>query len=297
MTIPELATPFRLYWDPVPEPAVHPDYAALCQEIVALKFLAVDVTDTGSAISTVTRRILASLADAPLRLTVTVSCEAFAGFCREQVPCSNRVTLLVQAHSLAELADIAAHLSRQRTGRQIGISWPLGETAATDLPKVAAICAGYGITQLVIPMQRLAYGRAPFIPDRKMLAQLADNLAGIHSLTQVNATIHDPFLWRAFHKDSPFPEGRCQAANTMVFLAADGTVYPCPEMPVALGSVLHDSLSMIVRGEKRREVRRRLRELPAECRCCAAADACFGGCRGRGLAVTGGWDGPDPGCS
>ncbi|HEY5973447.1 MAG TPA: SPASM domain-containing protein [Geobacteraceae bacterium] len=296
MTIPELVTPFRLYWDPVADLAVQPNFAGICREIVALKFLAVDVTDSGSTFSSVSRQILDYLAGAPLRLTVTVSGQAFSGMSRERSDLSGCAMLLVQARSLTELSSITADMDRYRNDRQIGISWQMHEATASDLPEVVASCAKHGIKQLVIPMQRLACGTAPFILEQAALTQLAGKLAEIPSLAGVSATIHDPFLWRAFHNDTPFPEGRCQAANTMLYLAADGRVYPCPEMPVDLGSVLNESLSMIVKGEKRQKVRQRIRELPAGCHCCSVAVACFGGCRGRGLVATGGWDGADPGC-
>jgi GeoRSP system SPASM domain protein len=109
-------------------------------------------------------------------------------------------------------------------------------------------------------------------------------------------TVHDPFVWRAIFPDTPFPEGRCQAANTMLAIDSSGIVYPCPVMPVAIGDLKKQTLKEIAASAAKKELRARLLQLPQDCSGCAAAEACKGGCRGRGERVFGSWEGIDPGC-
>ena len=110
-----------------------------------------------------------------------------------------------------------------------------------DLPKVVALCRDLGISRLVLPMQRLYHGEKPFLLNRKDQAELEDSLAAVGEVGGLRLTIHDPFLWRAFNPGIPFPQGGCQAANTMIAISPDGGVYPCPTLPERLGDIRYDS--------------------------------------------------------
>ena len=145
-------------------------------------------------------------------------------------------------------------------------------------------------------MQRLYNGEPPFLLNREEQRQLAGALATVGGVQGLNLTIHDPFLWRAFNPHVPFPQGGCQAANTMLAIAPSGDVYPCPTLPVRLGHIGESALREIVASSEKREFRRLLLENPDGCRCCQKLAECRGGCRGRSYAVHGSLDGADPAC-
>ncbi|HEX9078592.1 MAG TPA: SPASM domain-containing protein, partial [Desulfuromonadaceae bacterium] len=109
-------------------------------------------------------------------------------------------------------------------------------------------------------------------------------------------TVHDPFLWQAFNPGVPFPQGGCQAANTMIAVAPDGRVYPCPALPVLLGRLGTSSLKEIVASPAKKEFRLGLLEYPAGCAGCPEIHICKGGCRGRAFAAHGSLNERDPGC-
>ncbi len=112
----------------------------------------------------------------------------------------------------------------------------------------------------------------------------------------IAVTIHDPFLWHAFYPGRPFPQGGCQAANTMIAVAPDGAVYPCPALPFSLGSVAEMPLKEILASPGKRSLRAKLLEPPADCAECQERTVCRGGCRGRGVALHGTLDGIDSAC-
>jgi GeoRSP system SPASM domain protein len=145
-------------------------------------------------------------------------------------------------------------------------------------------------------MQRLYKGEVPFHIPAQGLKVISDSLSTFQPDPCLKITVHDPFVWRAIFPHSPFPEGRCQAANTMLSIDQDGVVYPCPVMPIPLGNLNEMTLKEIAKGELKKAVRSRLLSLPGECAECADAESCKGGCRGRGERVSGSWEALDPGC-
>jgi GeoRSP system SPASM domain protein len=144
-------------------------------------------------------------------------------------------------------------------------------------------------------MQRLTAGELCWTPAVTELAALEQALRVAPLPAAVQLTIHDPFLWRAIHPDAPFPDGGCQAANTMLYLSPEGTVYPCPLVPLPLGNIQESSLLEIARGEDKRLVRAQIRQLPIMCGDCPELAACHAGCRGRAYVVNG-WQAQDPAC-
>jgi GeoRSP system SPASM domain protein len=145
-------------------------------------------------------------------------------------------------------------------------------------------------------MQRLCCGEIPFFLNRREQRELAAFLVAAGGVEGLNLTIHDPFLWRAFYPDVPFPQGGCQAANTMLAIAPDGGVYPCPALPVRLGTVGERSLKEIAASPAKKEFRRTLLEHPGACRDCGELADCRGGCRGRAYVLHGSLDGVDEAC-
>jgi GeoRSP system SPASM domain protein len=145
-------------------------------------------------------------------------------------------------------------------------------------------------------MERLAAGESPLCLTREERACLAGRVAHAAFAGNLQITANDPFLWRVVNPGVPFPDGICQAANTMLAIDPAGNVYPCPAMPVLLGNLQTASCREIVLSALKKEVRAKILEQPSGCTECPMLDDCRGGCRGRGLYSHGSWEKPDPGC-
>ena len=204
--------------------------------------------------------------------------------------------LLLSAECLDDLVEgIGVTKTRCSKGTP-GISFMVTRNNWRHLPQLVAFCRKEGILRLVLPMQRLYQPEPPFFITRVEQQELADSLAEAGGVAGLNLTIHDPFLWRAFNPGVPFPQAGCQAANTMIAIAPDGGVYPCPTLPVRLGSIGEMSLQEIISSPAKKEFRRSLLEAPSDCRDCPDISVCHGGCRGRGLVQQGTLDGLDVAC-
>jgi GeoRSP system SPASM domain protein len=293
MSLPELQIPIRLYWDLTPLPAQPLDYGRICGEIAALKILSVDLTATGPALPQACLTVLMGLAAARVAVTLTVSPQALPA-AAESLAAATLAALLVEIDRAAALDSLDIPLPLRQ--RPLGISFPVTAANWQELPELVGNVASLGFSRLVLPMQRLYSGEAAFHLPRTELTTLASRFAAMELPAALRITAHDPFLWKAIFPDQAFPEGRCQAANTMVAVAADGGVYPCPVMPVLLGSLREHSLREIVMGDGKRELRARLLQPPQHCLECGELSGCHGACRGRGEYATGSWEEPDPGC-
>lgn len=99
--------------------------------------------------------------------------------------------------------------------------------------------------------------------------------------------------------DSPllknFAEGSCPAGKQYCRIMPDGTVTPCPYMPVPAGNLRRLPFGDIWRGAK---VFADLRDLPLGGRCgtCEFSRLC-GGCRCRAYVISGDYLAEDPACS
>jgi len=287
----ELRSPIRLYWDISPVPRVAPDYGRISAQVAVSRVLSLNLTDLGPSLSPATPLVLRDLCLPQLSLTVSAKAlqQVFA------LPEAGKVQkLLVDCSHAGEVEEVGTALLA-RSDRPVGISFRVRRENLADLPTVAAWCEGHRV-ELVLPMERLVTGEAPLCLDRQEQAELSGRLAAACSLEALSVTIHDPFLWRIFHPRVPFPDGVCQAANTMLYVDPLGDVYPCPTMPVRLGSLVEQSWREIVASMEKQEVRRRILTLPTACSGCGRQADCRGGCRGRGSAGRKEWDDADPGC-
>ena len=291
MSLPELATPIRLYWDITPLPDFPLDQERICGEIISLKILSLDLTATGPALPAVCFPILEQCRSSRLAITLTVSPEALTEETRLRLSAAPPKELLLEITDLEQLPPGAALPSEV-----VGISFPVTENSWQQIPALFRFAGEQGCKRLVLPMQRLYAGEKAFHLTRKQLETLTSELAQIPRNPEMRVTVHDPFLWRGIFPGTPFPEGRCQAANTMLSIDRNGIVYPCPTMPVAIGDLKRESLRDIARGEAKKELRAQLLRPPADCSLCGDAEACKGGCRGRGERISGSWDGIDPAC-
>ena len=291
MSLPELATPIRLYWDLTPLPEQPVDHEKICGEIIALKILSLDLTATGEALPDVCFRVLEMCRSSRLAVTLTVSREALTEEIRTRLAVAPPKELLLEITSLQQLSQLTP-----LPPEVAGISFPVSDNSWEQIPGLFLFAFENGCKRLVLPMQRLYSGERAFHLTRRQLATLTTGLMPIPRNPALRVTVHDPFLWRGIFPDTTFPEGRCQAANTMLSIDQNGLVYPCPTMPVALGDLNTSSLRDIARGNAKKELRANLLRLPGDCVTCSDAGACKGGCRGRGERLGGSWEGIDPAC-
>ncbi|UCD36603.1 MAG: GeoRSP system SPASM domain protein [Nitrospiraceae bacterium] len=285
----------RIYWDITPaETGI--DYGTLCDEITALRIFSLNLYDAGPALSTPGRHILERLASHTIMVSLTVPPSVLNASGPEFFSGLKVNELLVDASSRDDLRFIAGMRKQHRDLKMtIGVSVQADDQNFRNIPDILSFCLSHDLSRLVFPMQRLTAGNRCVYIGREEGRALSERLKGMH-LERMNITIHDPFLWKIFYPDVSFPGGGCQAANTMAYISPDGSVYPCPSLPVRLGSVTDTSLKKILLSAHKKELRGRLVQPPEECLPCGERDQCLGGCRGRVFALSGSLTGQDPAC-
>jgi GeoRSP system SPASM domain protein len=264
-----------------------PDYDRICSEIASSRALTIHLTDLSEALSRDTFEIVNRLSVTPLVLLVTVSHTAFP-----------EALTLLESGVRKLYADVKSPEAIGRfSGKAIsGVSFRTSRSNHYLLPGVISTCIDNGIAELQLPMERLAAGEEPLclsVVERECLAaRISENpFEG-----RLTVTANDPFLWRVVHPETPFPDGICQAANTMLAIAPNGDIYPCPAMPILLGNLQNSTFREIVASPLKKEVRTRILARPEGCMECSMLDDCRGGCRGRGFYVRGTLEAADPGC-
>ncbi|HTG81635.1 MAG TPA: GeoRSP system SPASM domain protein [Geobacteraceae bacterium] len=299
----ELAAPISIYWD---LPAGKADTASLlrtCADIVACRPLMLHLHDPGPEIGGGTIAVLERLRGGAIAVSLTIRPTALDDAAAALL-CSLGLKEILLTVESVQLLPAGTALKRFFDGKDasppahptMGISFPVTRENWRELPTLVAFCRKQGISRLVLPMQRLYTGENPFLLTRREQQELAGSLAASGGVEGIALTIHDPFLWRAFNPDTPFPQGGCQAANTMLAIAPDGGVYPCPVLPVLLGVTGETSLKEIIASPEKKGFRRRLLDIPDDCRGCEELTWCRGGCRGRAYVVRGTLKGADAAC-
>jgi GeoRSP system SPASM domain protein len=285
----ELATPISIYWD-LPETADTGSLLRICTDIIACRPLMLNLREPGPAIGEGAAAVLERLDGEPIRVSLTLPVTALEG-----------TAPLLRDPDRVELLLAVGHPNALAAGTEeepgaVGVSFTVTRENWLLLPALVATCRERRMLRLVLPMQRLYNGESPFFLDRREQLTIATALAAAGGVAGMNLTIHDPFVWRAFNPGLPFPQGGCQAANTMLAIAPSGDVYPCPTLPVVLGNLGEASLKEIMLSPVKKEVRRLILTNPADCRACGELSECRGGCRGRGYAVHGSLAGADAAC-
>lgn len=307
----ELTTPIAIFWD---LPAGTGDTSLLlriCTDIVACRPLILHLHVTGPEIGEGVYLVLKQFTGMPTAVSLTLPAASLDGPARALLHAPGRKEILLAVDRIADLGEemaIRQLFSDHGSGRVadevqsgasrpvLGISFPVTRENWRELPELVTFCREWGIPRLVLPMQRLYQGESPFLLDREEQRVLAESLAAAGGVAGMDLTVHDPFLWRAFNPGVPFPQGGCQAANTMLAIAPNGDVYPCPTLPVRLGAIGEATLKEIAVSAEKKAFRRGLLEYPAGCRGCPELAGCRGGCRGRSYAIHGSLAGADPSC-
>lgn len=290
----ELNVPIRLYWDLCPEGADLLPFEDICSDIFALKILSLTLADRGTRISPSCFRILEALKGKGTAVSVAISPEACDKALLDRLRHLGVRSVLLRVSSLKQL-DRWRQLFLD-PDRPVGIWFEVTAENWRTLPGLMTFCGENGVVSLSLPMQRLWDGEPCFFLEPEEKRELAEALRAVPRKPELNITIHDPFLWKLFNPSVPFPDGGCQAANTMLSISPAGDVYPCPSLPLKLGSLVSASLSDIARSSAKMEVRREIVQHPGPCAGCTDLPTCKGGCRGRAFASHGSLDCPDPGC-
>jgi len=293
----ELTTPVTIHWD-LPSPAAEtPMLLRTCEGILACKPLVLQLRDPGPGLGAGTAALIARLADARLAVHLTVAPDAFAAAAALLPHPALRELLLLVARPEELPAAFPPPPSGDRHGEtSFGVSYRVTPDNWRLLPDLVSLCRERGIARIVLPMQRLYAGEPPFLLGREEQRVLSEALVAAGGTEGCQLTIHDPFLWRAFNPGIPFPQGGCQAANTMLAVAPDGAAYPCPTLPVSLGDAGKTPLRDIALSREKRELRQRLLHSPEGCAGCGELAWCRGGCRGRSYLLHGSLGEIDPAC-
>jgi len=291
----ELASPITIYWDLPAKLAVTDTLLQWCADIAACHPLMLQVTVAGQSLGEGAVAVLETFRGGPVAVTLTVPLPAFDAATVDMLRELKVQEVLLAAESVDRLRE-GWEAFRHSPPPPVGISFTVTRRNWRELPTLVALCREQRVSRLVLPMQRLYGGETPFSITRDEQRELAAALAAAGGVSGLNLTIHDPFLWRACNPNVPFPQGGCQAANTMLAIAPDGGVYPCPTLPVRLGTLVESPLREIIASSAKKAFRLRLRETPRECLECSELAECRGGCLGRAYVVHGSHEGADPAC-
>lgn len=296
MNLKELKTPIRIYWDVTPAaPDVSPDYLKICEELIGIKILSLNLVDPSPSLSPACRHILERLANENIAISLALPGSAANPSITGRLHSLNVRVLFLMVQSLDELR-LLQHVWHEDNALRPGVYFEVKRDNHKELPEVLSFCLGNDIPFLVLPMQRLTEGGECFYLDQKERDELALQLNDVRVPPGLKIIIHDPFLWKVFFPSVEFPDGGCQAANTMLYISPEGDVYPCPSLPIKLGTLQETTLKIIISSNEKRGLREKLLRAPAGCVHCNELLSCMGGCRGRAYAMNGSLDVPDPGC-
>jgi GeoRSP system SPASM domain protein len=296
----ELATPITVYWD-VPSDLSDAEYLKrVCSDIVQVRPLMLQLNVPELSSENSLRTLIEMFNGVPIAVSLTVP--AIEGSRQDWSFLGSRELkeLLFASECISGVIDAAVWIKKLSDcvlpGTILGLSYNTTRNNWLDLPTVVECCRSNCLNRLVLPMQRLYHAEAPFMLTKAEQAELQSALAAAGGIDGVNLTIHDPFLWKAFNPLVPFPQAGCQAANTMISIANDGGVYPCPSLPVRLGTIGETTLKEIVGCSAKKDFRKMLLDPPADCGECPEVAICRGGCRGRAYVQQGTLNGIDSAC-
>lgn len=295
MNLKELSSPIRVYWDIAPEQASI-DYKGISDQIATNKILSLQLSDSGPVLSNACLTILETLKDKPLATSLVASRKALTASILTRLQTLPVPVLFVSAASCSELETVL-EVKDQTKGRPlVGISFSVTRNNYRDLPDVLSFCSDHGIANLVLPMQRLMNETECFSLSSAERHMLSEQVQKVLKPDGMKIIIHDPFLWRTFYPTVDFPDGGCQAANTMIYISSEADVYPCPSLPVKIGNLAEESLREIISSGRKRDLRKTLITVPTDGTACDRSASCLGACRGRAFVMTGSLTCCDPAC-
>ena len=290
----ELATPITVYWDLASDVPERDLFIRICTDVAECRPLMVHLYSPCLQEGCAALAVLEKLQGSRISLSLTVPVAKISKLSESLISSSGIKELLLSSNDPKDLPQGIAALF-PLLQKSLGISFKVTRENWRELPKLVAFCRKEGIQRLILPMQRLYNHETPFFITRLEQLELTESLDSMGGIEGISLTIHDPFLWRTFNPGIPFPQGGCQAANTMIAISSGGGVFPCPSLPVKLGIIGEMSLKEIIFSPAKKEFRRRLLAPPADCTDCSEVGECRGGCRGRSYVLHG-LEGIDDAC-
>ncbi len=297
MNLKDLSSPIRIYWDidSAKQPIFY-DERRIAEEITANKILSLQLTESAPVLSQSCIAILDSLKDTTVAISLVAPIEALDAQALRLLRCLPINAIFVSTASQDDLRSVA-DIVRQTGGKPaVGISYPVTRANFHKLPNMLMSCIAQNIASFVLPMQRLTGNEECFSLSLEERHELTVRLSGLDMPGRMKIIIHDPFLWRAFYPTTRFPDGGCQAANTMLYISPEAEIYPCPTFPFKLGNLSNKSLKYIINSNVKKELRKALISSPAACLNCSELSQCMGGCRGRAYKIKKSLLQPDPAC-
>jgi GeoRSP system SPASM domain protein len=285
----ELALPITVYWDLSHSTALDDYLLRICDSIVECRPLMLQLYDPSPLPGGAVRAILERFRTTPVAVILTIpysQLSSLAGTSNEELGVKELLVACENGAFFESLPSVP----------EAGLSFFVNRGNWHELPEIVSFCRNRSPRRLVLPMQRLYNGEEPFLLNRSEQKLLEDSLAAIGGSSELRLTIHDPFLWRAFNPGIPFPQGGCQAANTMIAISPAGGVYPCPTMPERLGNIGTTSLKEIIISPAKKDLRSRIVRFPDACSSCLEIAVCRGGCRGRSYVAHGSFNAIDDAC-
>jgi len=302
-----LSAPVRLYWElvPVRSGGMSPEKAlSAAGEVAGMKVFFVTLRLSGGVRGDLAS-IVSSMAGGGVNVKLSVA-DSGSLPDAEVVKLANGLELYVDSPEgdLGEAFDLLYGACAKAGFSPTSVAAVPSRKNAESFAGFFGRCLELGFSSISLPNPDLISnpaGADPYILDglsRRKIKEAAESaLSG--RAGGVKLFVHELFLYRELALPGIMGErleyAGCQAAEALAYIAADGLVYPCSSWPESIGSLDVFSLKEVWAGQKRKEVVRRIGELPGECLECHDSETCLGGCRGMAVAA-GNPDGPDPGC-
>jgi radical SAM protein with 4Fe4S-binding SPASM domain len=184
----------------------------------------------------------------------------------------------------------------------VAIRFTLIPQNINELPQIIELVHDLG-------MQSLSLSRGiPILGGKKfeMLSpkEYADALRHSLELGQrygIEITSEDPVTFYIFKKDLVDNNtgnlfGGCAAGISYIHINSRGDVFPCPYLPIKVGSIKEEKIGDLIKNQKVTEKFYNIRfNLEGKCKSCKYLNVC-GGCRASALSFTGNIQGSDPVC-
>ena len=294
----ELRSPVRIYWDIGPESQQDAQkHVDVCGQLRESKILSVNLTDSSPGSPGASLTILERLSGENISISLTLPQSAANTQDIKKFIAFKARSLLISTSSCDDLWSIVEMRDTVGSALPLGVSFEVTRTNYMHLPRLLSFCSETRIASVVLPMQRLTGEQTCFHLSRKERNALSAELSTFKKPEWMKLIVHDPFLWRVIFPSSSFPDGRCQAANTMLYISPAFDIYPCPSLPIKIGSLANSSLRDIIFSLEKQSVRNNILAIPDGCRQCVDLSTCNGGCRGRAFFLKRSLTEPDPGCA
>lgn len=190
----------------------------------------------------------------------------------------------------------------KKTPARISVSIYPHEGNYGRIPSIIEYYAKNGVQNFIIPAPGIADKSKISARDHSLREKIARAINSSPSSRNgtLNFIVHDPFLWklldpRCFENKKMTFEG-CQAADSIAYIDFKGDVFPCLLLPIRLGNLLQDSLKEIWSSKERKAVRKKIEDIPENCKKCSRLSECNGGCRGLSLLINNNICSKDPTC-